>query len=497
MRRKDLSEFRLPHLLTDEELKNCSRERLAYEYEKLMNVCLNFHSIAENNPDTIYVTDGKGYVVYINQAYNVLAGVNRNDLLGINMRDLVGKTVSESGTLRVMRDRVECTITQVLLKTGRISYATSKPVFDDSGKISLIITSTRDITEIKELRDKLISKELQANEYRAQLELIKSQIINVENLVANDKKMLEILYIANKVAKVDTTILILGETGTGKEELSKYIHAASSRKDEAFVKINCGAIVETLIESELFGYEKGAFTGAIASGKAGLFETADKGTIFLDEIGELSLDMQTKLLRVLQEREIRRIGSIKPIKIDVRVIAATNKDLKQMVAEKRFREDLYYRLNVVSVVVPPLRERKDDIVPLAAMFLDEFNKKYNMQKKLTGIFCRALKSYSWPGNVRELRNVVEQAVILNDDDRIYNSSLSNDSLTPSSIIEDWIFDSETELDLKEFMDKIEKHYIMLSKDKFKSVRKAASYLKLTPTTYLRKLKKYEEESNNP
>ena len=166
--------------------------------------------------------------------------------------------------------------------------------------------------------------------------------------------------------------------------------------------------------------------------------------------------MQTKLLRVLQEREIRRIGSIKPIKIDVRVIAATNKDLKQMVAEKRFREDLYYRLNVVSVVVPPLRERKDDIVPLAAMFLDEFNKKYNMQKKLTGIFCRALKSYSWPGNVRELRNVVEQAVILNDDDRIYNSSLSNDSLTPSSIIEDWIFDSETELDLKEFMDKIKK-----------------------------------------
>lgn len=220
---------------------------------------------------------------------------------------------------------------------------------------------------------------------------------------------MEIISLSKRVAPLDTTVILLGETGVGKEVFAKYIYQNSSRNDKPFIKVNCGAIPANLVESELFGYEKGAFTGADRNGKMGLFEVADTGTIFLDEVGELPLDMQVKLLRVLQEQEFERIGGRKPVKADVWVLAATNRNLEEMVRQKAFREDLYYRLMIFPIHIPPLRERPADIIPLASLFLSQLNKKYNFKKYFSLISITMMKDYNWPGNIRELRNIVERA----------------------------------------------------------------------------------------
>ncbi len=242
-------------------------------------------------------------------------------------------------------------------------------------------------------------------------------------LYAKDKKMLEIVALVERIADYDTTVLITGETGTGKELVARTIHSKSSRRSAPFVPVNCGAIPEGLMESELFGHTKGAFTDAVRT-RNGLFQEADGGTIFLDEVGELPKELQVKLLRVLQEGEIRRVGDTKTIKVDVRVIAATSRDLEEEIKEGRFREDLYYRLNVIPIKVPPLRERKEDIELLAGFFLERYSCRY--AKKIRGISPEAMElllAYHWPGNVRELENVMERAVILEDKEVITPESL--------------------------------------------------------------------------
>jgi transcriptional regulator with PAS, ATPase and Fis domain len=302
--------------------------------------------------------------------------------------------------------------------------------------------------------------------------------------------MLEILHLARKVSKIDSTILLLGESGVGKEEIAKFIHKNSLRHDKPFIKINCSAIPDNLIESELFGYEKGAFTGANNNGKKGLFEVANTGTIFLDEIGELSLDIQVKLLRVLQEQEITKVGGLTPIKIDVRVISATNKDLKTMVTEKRFREDLFYRLNVVPISIPPLRERKEDIFPLVSHFINRINKKYTWNKSFSRDALDAFYAYSWPGNVRELSNIVERAAVMSSDPLITCDNLPSIIASLNTIMP-IRFDSEI-MPLDSAIGIVEKDLIDKAYDKFGNVRDAAKALKIAPSTFVRKRKKYIE-----
>ncbi|MCR4417522.1 MAG: sigma 54-interacting transcriptional regulator [Ignavibacteria bacterium] len=241
------------------------------------------------------------------------------------------------------------------------------------------------------------------------------QKFSFENLIGKSPKFLECVEIAKKVSyKSDATVLLLGETGTGKELFAKAIHYNSNRAESPFIELNTSAIAENLFESELFGYEKGAFTDAKTS-KPGLMEIAENGTIFLDEIGDLNLSLQVKLLRAIENKTIKRVGGIKDIKIDCRIIAATNQNLDRLVEEKLFRADLYYRLKVISISLPPLRERKEDIVPLAEFFLDQFNKKYNENKEgFTQKAKQLLLQYSWPGNIRELSNVIERAILLSD-----------------------------------------------------------------------------------
>jgi len=268
------------------------------------------------------------------------------------------------------------------------------------------------------------SLQIQITEERENLESEKRALLfelrkifenrKIEGIVGKSPKILQALDIVHRVAPTNATVLLMGESGVGKELFAKAIHFLSPRADKPFIAINCAAIPPDLLEAELFGYEKGAFTGAYTS-KKGKFELANGGTIFLDEIGDMPLNLQVKLLRVLQEKEVERIGSSKPIKIDVRIIAATNRNLEKLIKEGKFREDLYYRINVVPIYIPPLRERKEDIPVLVNYFLEVFNKEYGKNVKVSKEVFEVFLNYHWPGNVRELRNVLERMVILDTD----------------------------------------------------------------------------------
>jgi transcriptional regulator with PAS, ATPase and Fis domain len=282
---------------------------------------------------------------------------------------------------------------------------------------------------------------------------------------------------------MDTTVLLLGETGVGKEVFAKYLHKEGMRKDKPFIKINCGAIPPELMESEFFGYKKGAFTGADRSGKAGYFEVADGGTLFLDEIGELPLSMQVKLLRVLQEKEIMRVGSTLAVPVDVRIIAATNRELDKMVEKGTFREDLYYRLMVYPVRVPPLRERPDDIGSLAKHFVSELNRKYGDQKRFANLSLDLLIAYRWPGNIRELKNVVERAFIISNGEVIYPENLSIFGNRDSKLFEEREVGIQN---LQDYLRKLEYEYIEAAYKKYGNVRDAAKSLGMSAPTFTRK-----------
>lgn len=325
--------------------------------------------------------------------------------------------------------------------------------------------------------------------YQSEAEYARKQVLASADLIVADPRMLALLEQVKRVAALDATVLLLGETGVGKEKIAKYIYKNSARKEERFLAINCGAISPTLMESELFGYERGAFTGASREGKMGLFEVADKGTVFLDEIGELPLDMQVRLLRVLQEQTIQRVGGTRDISINVRVVAATNRNLEEMVQQKTFRQDLFYRLNVVPIRIPPLRERQADIPAFLDHFLAQFNQKYNTRKEFAGDAVRAMLAYEWPGNVRELKNVVERAVILSSGQLIRPEDLPFcPSWTPALFCPE----QEGTVDLKVLTEQFEARFINAAYKKYGSVRKAAASLSMDPATFLRKRKKYGE-----
>ena len=278
----------------------------------------------------------------------------------------------------------------------------------------------------------------------------------------------------------------MGESGVGKEVVANYIHNENVlKKDAPFVAINCGAIPENLLESELFGYTEGAFTGALKGGKAGLFEAANGGTLFLDEIGEMSLNLQVKLLRALETHTVTRLGASTPIPVDIRVIAATNKNLAERVREGSFREDLFYRLNVVSIEIPPLRERTADIAPLALKFIHKFNRQYGQNKKFTYEVMKELENYTWPGSIRQLKNVIENMIIVSNNEYLQLNDLpwlcgGNPAVSKK----------QEELSLQESLDQLELHILKNAKSRYGSSRKIAEALKVDQSTIIRKLKKY-------
>ena len=310
--------------------------------------------------------------------------------------------------------------------------------------------------------------------------------LNLFDCIANSSSMIRIFEKAKQVSQFPTTVLILGETGAGKEVVASFIHRSSERTDKPFIKVNCSAIPEQLLESELFGYESGAFTGASLKGKAGLFELANGGTLLLDEIGDISFHLQTKLLRALQDNEIMRLGGQKTIPVNVRVLSSTNRNLREMMDKGQFSEALYYRLNVVELNIPPLRERQEDILPLSAFFLSYFNEKFKLSKTLSPEIKECFVHYNWPGNVRELRNIIENIVVSSDRDVIGMEDLPQRIIMSRS---NHLSPAIQYMNMKDAVEKVQQEMIKQAITENGSLRKAAQALGMDPATLLRLAKK--------
>ena len=350
------------------------------------------------------------------------------------------------------------------------------PLRNNSGDVVGVVAVIRDTQDIKNLRRNMTT----------------SLPITFADIPYVSPVMEHVVGQARRYAISDSTILINGETGTGKELFARALHSASGRANAAFVPINCAAIQDTLLESELFGYEEGAFTGAVKGGKPGLFELANGGTLFLDEVGDVSAHLQVKLLRVLQEQRVRRVGSNKEVAVDVRIIAATNRNLEDMVADKVFREDLYYRLNVISLVIPPLRERVGDIRLLSELFLKHFADK--LQRSVKGfspLVLQRLEGYYWPGNVRELKNIIERAVNLVDGEEVQLEHLFLGRLSGSPAAPTALVQFETYQTLEERLGEIERVILQEASLRYRSSRRMGAALGLSHTAVLKKMRKYE------
>ncbi|MBQ7796199.1 MAG: sigma 54-interacting transcriptional regulator [Lachnospiraceae bacterium] len=450
-------------------------------------------AVIEHSFDGIYITDGEANTIKVNRSYLTISGLQKSDVLGHNMRELVGnKTISASGTLMALEQKRPITIHQEF-KTGKQALVTSSPIFNSKNEVVLVITNVRDITELYRLKEEVTQRKEEEQKLRQELQHMKTDTLNHADIIASDPKTERIIAMLDKVAPLDTTVILLGETGVGKEVFAKYIYQNSTRQNKPFIKVNCGAIPANLVESELFGYEKGAFTGADKNGKMGLFELANNGTIFLDEVGELPLDMQVKLLRVLQEQEFERIGGRKPIKVDVRVIAATNRNLEEMVEQKTFRQDLYYRLMIFPINIPPLRERIGDILPLAELFLGQLNKKYDMQKYFSSLSVTMMQDYGWPGNIRELRNIIERAVIISNGNEITPDTLHLYAANDRPKLRPRVLNPVA--DLKTAMEELELEYINHAYETYGNVRDAAASLGMTPSTFVRKRQRFGENKS--
>ncbi|MDD5169428.1 MAG: sigma 54-interacting transcriptional regulator, partial [Syntrophales bacterium] len=439
--------------------------------------------IIHSSYDGIWVTDGEGRCLDINEAYERITGIPAKEVVGRTMRELVDEGYfDQSVTLLVMKQLKSITINQTVKGKKRI-LVTGNPVFDDQGNLFRVVTNVRDVTELVSLQEQLSIEKEQTLKYRTELTHLRSLQVRDSCLVFRSKPMTQIIELAMKMADVDSTLLITGESGTGKELVAKLVHRQGKGDASPFISINCAAIPEQLLESELFGYEGGAFTGAKKEGKPGLFELAHSGTLFLDEVAELPLSLQVKLLRAIQDKEVTRVGSTKVIPVNVRIIAATNRNLPKMLRDGTFREDLYYRLMVVPLHVLPLRDRKEDIPLLVRNFLDEFNSHFGYEKTLLPEVLDKLVNYSWPGNVRELKNVIERMIVMSPGNEIGLSSLPESIYMRRHV-------PRHGARLKDAVQETERYLIEEVYQEHHSWRKVAEVLGVDRATIFRKAQKY-------
>lgn len=445
--------------------------------------------------DGVTITNSKGQTIWYNQSFLQMSGLMPSQLDNYSAAELIENGwMEDSASIEAISKGV--TITKsIKYSTGVEALISATPIFDNDGQLCYTFQNVRDITELNKLKQQLDETYALSESYRQTLQEVQLKNVTGNQVVYQSTLMEKIILLAHKFSKVNTPILILGESGVGKDVLANYIHTIDTRTSKGpFVKINCGAIPEHLLESELFGYESGAFSGANRSGKAGLFEIANSGTIFLDEIGEMPFSLQVKLLGVLQDMKIQRVGGTKQIPIDVRVIAATNADLEKMIKEKQFRQDLYFRLNVLSITIPPLRERPDDIIVLIEHFLKMFNAKHQIKKSFLPTVIQAFLSYDWPGNIRELKNTVERLMIISDGNIINETHIPTNirkkgSNTEHILLEDSI-DDTPDVELKSLMDEYEKKVLSFYLSKYKPMKRCADVLGIDLTTLARKKKRF-------
>ncbi|MDR3331830.1 MAG: sigma 54-interacting transcriptional regulator [Synergistaceae bacterium] len=479
------SEMMKPELLNE--------VRLAYRVIDSMvtdsydNLESDIMAIFSSNYDVIYSSNASGITQKVSGACEELWGLKPSSLIGRSVFDLEREGVYQPSVTRMVLEAEQRRQTFQTTKTGRRLMVLGTPIKNKDGKTIRIINLSRDISsetgmkaEMENIRHLFNAYSQQSLGARSPNTWSNHQFIYTSNAMARVARM------ALKVSDVDSTVLITGESGVGKEIIASFIHANSRRSGKPFIKVNCGAIPESLLESELFGYEKGAFTGANKEGKPGMFELAHNGTLLLDEISEISKNMQVKMLRALQERTIMRIGGTKQVSVNVKIIAASNKDLEREMFEGRFRQDLFYRLNIVPIHIPALRERPEDVPSLTMFFLNRFNEQHNKNKAIDSEAIKRFQEQRWHGNIRELQNVVERLVVLTDKDLITEADL------PPEFFEGNMENDITVnriMPLKEALIRVEQQLMRMAAEKYGTTTKIAEALGVDQSTISRKLRK--------
>ena len=444
----------------------------------------DFESIIESLHDDIVIVNRNGIVLYVSDAFLDIYGVKKEEIVGKSVYQLEKEKVFQpSATSIVLSKKKEVTFLQTT-KKGNQLVITAVPIFDENNEVHRVVSYSRDIPGFIKLKKQYEKLEAQMRKLSTEVRELREKKIELPDLIYESPNMANVVNLAIKVAEIDINLLITGESGVGKSLIARLIHQTGPRKDGPFIEINCGAIPETLLESELFGYDSGAFTGAHKGGKIGMIELASEGTLFLDEIGELSLRLQVKLLRVIQEKTLSRLGGVKPVQVDFRLISATNQDIERKVETGHFRDDLFYRLNVVPIKLPALHERKEDIVLLLQHFLDDANKRYKQNKKLSSELVERLVNYSWPGNVRELKNIVERLVITSEKEIIMTNDL------PTRIGSDAPICGNFGMSLTAAKELLEKEMITNAYKKHKTTVAVAKALGISQPSATRKIKKH-------
>lgn len=426
--------------------------------------------ILDHSSDEIFVIDKDQRIIFVNSVCEKHYGLKPSEVVGKCNIEFLEKGYWKPSIVPLVFEQKKPVSIKQTTYIGAELITTAVPILNEENEIELVVTTSQEIQTFKNIK-----KDRERN----------PASINSSTPITNCSKMKDLLKVCEKIAKVDSTILIQGESGTGKGVLARYIHEISKRKNKTFLKINCAALPGDLLESELFGYAEGAFTGASKYGKKGLLELADQGTLFLDEIGEMPLSLQAKLLQVIQEKQFIPIGKNEIKKVDVRIIAATNRDLVDMVSKNLFREDLFYRLNIIDLHLPPLRERREDIIPLTYNFLYKFNKKYEMNKIISQECLDMFYSYSWPGNIRQLENVMERLVVTSD-------SIIQISDLPELITRNIRPQAQYTLPSKldDALEHVKKTLVVQSYKKYKSSRKVAKDLNISQTKAVKLINQY-------
>ncbi len=449
--------------------------------------------ILDLSHDEIFVIDGNGVVIYVNKAVERNFHMPVEDFIGKSSYELAAKGFwSPSVTPRILREKKRIDVIQET-KIGVKLLVTATPVLGEDGEVSMIIMNSRDVTEYEKIKKHLDEVTVLARKYKSEAEELRKRGLRVGDFIACSEEMKNIFTIIKRVAAVDSNILLLGESGTGKSFLAKCIHKSSTRSEKPFIILNCASIPEQLFESELFGYSPGAFTGANRAGKLGLIELADTGTLFLDEIAEIPVKLQAKLLEVLEERRFIKVGGRESKTIDIRILAATNRDLKTLVEKGQFREDLYYRLNVIEITIPPLREREDDILPFVSFYINKFNKKYGRQISFSKEALGVMQAYPWPGNVRELSHIIERLAVIVQDDVIQPHHLTYlaDSGVGKAISRNvgGVLGSKIK-PLDDALKDVEKNIIISAHSRLKSSYKVAEALEISQSKAYRLIRKH-------
>lgn len=445
----------------------------------------------------VNITDGNGKVLFLNKTHYKITGHPPELYMGRTMKEITDDgLISQSATLITLNTKQTTHLSQISSRKNRFFQVTAIPVMDHSGGIKHVINYLIEVSDLVELRNKLHDARIHNQELITSNELLRKKLNRSGELIYQSIAMQNVVKAAAKVVEHDVSVLITGPSGSGKEMIANLLHSHSNRSKAPFIKINCAAIPEQLLESELFGYEPGAFTGGNSKGKKGLIESAHTGTLLLDEIGELPLNLQSKLLRVLQNHKLRHIGGNTDINVDFRLITSTNADLKAMIQQKIFREDLYYRLNVIELKMPSLEERRDDIILLVDHFLKLFNAKYYTTKTYEREALSYLASCNYPGNVRELQNIVERTVVMSTGSIItlVDVQLAAGHLKPTDqedVLGDTLYtDIEKGQGLKEMLAEYEKWILNQYQKKYKNGAKMAEALKTDQSTISRKLSRY-------